>query len=158
MTKHVVNSEDSSQHKKEPRIRILVVDDEPGLRAMLEWELSDRGMDVEVAKDGQEAAEMAATRPYDIVVTDLTMPRADGLTLLEGLKKNKPGIHVIVATGFGTVEVAVHAMQRGALDFLLKPVDMEVLVARIKNISGSSASCCNCHAHQQNPTDAKNTR
>jgi len=130
------------------RPQVLVVDDEPGLRAMLEWELSDRGMDVQAAKDGQEAAEMVEKRPFDIVVTDLTMPRTDGLMLLEGLKKTNPEIHVIIATGFGTVEIAVHAMQKGAFDFMLKPVDLEDLVSRIRKALSCSAAHCTCQAHQ----------
>ena len=90
---------------------------------------------------------MAEKQRFDIVVTDLTMPRADGLKLLKGLKKTKPEIHVIIATGFGTVEVAVHAMKSGALDFMLKPVNLEDLVARIKTALSTPPVTCRCHAH-----------
>ncbi|MBI4395504.1 MAG: response regulator [Elusimicrobia bacterium] len=115
-----------------PRRWVLVVDDEPGFRDMLKWYLSDHDLDVEVAKDGAEAMARAAGGKYSLVITDLTMPKLDGLKLLEEIKQKRPDISVIVVTGFGTVETAVHAMKGGASDFILKPFNLDHLLVRIK--------------------------
>lgn len=111
---------------------ILVVDDEPGFRDMLQWYLKGHDIHVEVAKDGAEAVDLAADGKFSLVVTDITMPRLDGLKLLEEIKRKLPGTAVIVMTGFGSVETAVHAMKSGASDFVLKPFDPEGLAKRIK--------------------------
>jgi DNA-binding NtrC family response regulator len=126
------------------RPRVLIVDDEPGLRALLEWELSDHGIEVKTARDGEEATQLVEQMPFDIVLTDLTMPKADGLVLLEHLKKTKPETPVIIATGFGTVETAVQAMQKGAYDFLLKPLDVPKLIALIQKVLRRPPSSCLC--------------
>jgi DNA-binding NtrC family response regulator len=111
---------------------VLVVDDEGGFRDMLQWYLKEHDLHVEVAKDGAEAVARAAEGKYSLVITDLTMPRLDGLKLLEEIKKMMPETAVIVITGFGTVETAVQAMRKGAFDFILKPFDLEFLIKRIK--------------------------
>jgi len=118
--------------ENEKRRRILVVDDEPGMRDMLSWYLDGSGYHIETARDGAEAVETLARGGVDLVVTDITMPRADGYRVIEAARAAQPAAAVIAITGFGTVEAAVMAMRRGAADFLLKPFDPEVLIRRIR--------------------------
>ncbi|MDE2491088.1 MAG: response regulator [Elusimicrobia bacterium] len=104
------------------------------MREMLAWALAQRGFEIIIAVDGEAAAEALARRRVDVVVTDLTMPRADGLALLAAARAIRPDLAVIVVTGFATVETAVLAMRAGARDFLLKPFDLEALSIRIEEI------------------------
>lgn len=113
---------------------VLIVDDEPGFRDMLQWYLRARGVNAEVAVDGLDAIRRAERQPFALVITDITMPGLDGLRLLGELKRRNPRTEVILVTGFGTVETAVDAMKKGANDFLLKPYNPESLLARIRTI------------------------
>lgn len=110
---------------------VLVVDDEAGMRDMLRWTLEESAFHIVLARDGEEAAALLAAGGVDLVVTDITMPRLGGFGVLEAAAGTSPRTPVIVMTGFGTVEMAVHAMKRGASDFLLKPFDAGRLAARI---------------------------
>ena len=126
-------SEGIQEKQSKPAKRwVLVVDDEPGFRNLLQWVLSERGLNVQVARDGAEAVKLAKEGNFSLVVTDVTMPRLDGLKLLEQLKKEMPGTAVIVVTGFGTVETAVYAMKKGASDFILKPFDMGMFAKAVE--------------------------
>ena len=104
--------------------RILIADDEDASRKGLKALLSKAGYEVQEAADGQEALEKAAAFRPTVVVTDLVMPRLDGLELLTALHKELPFATVILLTGHGTVETAVAAMKQGAYDYLTKPVDI----------------------------------
>jgi two-component system NtrC family response regulator len=113
---------------------ILVVDDEEAQRTVLSGFLRKRGFEVVAASSVEEALRTAAARTIDLVLTDLRMPGATGLDLLDGLRRINPEVPVIVMTAFGTVTSAVDAMKRGAADYLTKPVDLDeldVLVVRI---------------------------
>ncbi|MCZ6726243.1 MAG: sigma-54 dependent transcriptional regulator [Acidobacteria bacterium] len=106
---------------------ILVVDDEAAVREVLQMRLSDWGYDVEVAVDGATArAEVERTQP-DLVISDVVLPDASGLDLLDLLRGPAPGRPVILITAFGSIDTAVEAMKRGALDFLTKPIDYDEL-------------------------------
>src|SRR5436190_11070938 len=94
--------------KKE--IRLLVVDDEASVRDMLRFELNALGYQVSVAGDGAEAVAFVRSHPVDLVITDMKMPKMDGVQTLDEIKKIDPSIPVIVLTGFGTLETAVATM------------------------------------------------
>ncbi len=126
--------------KESPERRILVVDDEPGFCAMLEWNLREDGVIVDTASDGREAEAKAASKAYALVITDITMPRMDGMKLLRSVKKTSPSVPVILMTGFGTVEMAVQAMKEGAADFVLKPFDLPGMAMRVREILGLPAN------------------
>jgi DNA-binding NtrC family response regulator len=111
--------------------RVLVVDDEQGYRSLLKWKLSARGLEVDAVKDGDDAIAFLTSRPADLVITDLTMPKADGMTVLEEIKKRWPQTEVIIVTGFGTVETAVRAMRLGAFDVVIKPFDLESFIRTV---------------------------
>jgi DNA-binding NtrC family response regulator len=117
---------------EEPRKRLLVVDDEAGMRDMLRWSLEASEYEVITARDGEEAAALILAGGVDLVITDITMPRLGGFGLLRIAAGTEPRTPVIVMTGFGTVEMAVHAMRLGASDFLLKPFDERRLAVRIE--------------------------
>jgi two-component system NtrC family response regulator len=112
---------------------ILVVDDEESQRRVLAGFLRKRGYEALDAGSVAQALELAASRTLDLVVSDLRMPGATGLDLLDGLRRINPEIPVVLLTAFGTVASAVDAMKRGAADYLTKPVDLdelELLVSR----------------------------
>ncbi|HVY44401.1 MAG TPA: sigma-54 dependent transcriptional regulator [Minicystis sp.] len=116
----------------QPKRRILVVDDEPSARAGLAKLLQDEGYAVDVAEDGQAALEVALERAPDVVITDLRMPKLDGIELTKKLHEQDPALPVLVVTALGDVTSAVSAMRGGALDYLTKPVDFEALVVAIE--------------------------
>jgi len=105
--------------------RILVIDDEGRNREFLKEFLDVEGFDVETAKDGQEGIEVLEKMDFDLVLTDLKMPRADGLAVLEGLRRINPQTVAIVFTGFGSIDTAVKAVKLGAYDYITKPLKIE---------------------------------
>ena len=102
--------------------RILVVDDEEGIRAFIAEVLDDEDHEVMQAGDGAEAAGLLEKSAFDLVITDLKMPRMDGLELLSRVKELEPATEVVMLTAHGSVDSAVEAMKRGAFDFLSKPL------------------------------------
>jgi len=112
--------------------KILLVEDEQLLRESLAQLLSEEGYAVSQAADGKAGYEAALADGFDLVITDIRMPGMDGLGLLANLQKVIPQTPVIVVTGFGTVESAVSAMRTGAVDYLLKPVQFDDVLARVR--------------------------
>jgi len=110
------------------KARVLVVDDEASARAGLEKLLKQDGYAVDVAEDGEKALALATESPPDVVVTDLKMPRMDGIELLGKLHAQDGNLPVIVATAFGDVTTAVTAMRAGAEDFVTKPIEFDALL------------------------------
>jgi two-component system response regulator AtoC len=109
---------------------ILVADDEPSIRELVETVLSEQSLEVITAKDGEEALQLLQKNDVDCAVIDLRMPKVDGLTVLEELVlKNVPAI---VITAYGTSDVTIEAMRRGAYDFITKPFDIDELAEKVK--------------------------
>mgnify|MGYP001365238472 CR=1 FL=1 len=107
--------------------RILLVDDDSGLREVLSFALSEQGHEVRAEKDGAAAlAALPAFRP-EVVITDLKMPGIDGMEVLRGVGESDATIPVILLTAFASVEDAVEAMKRGAFDYLVKPYNRDEL-------------------------------
>src|SRR5947209_4655878 len=102
------------------KARILVVDDEASARSGLEKLLGQEGYVVDSADDGATAIERFRESPADVVVTDLKMPRMDGIELLKKLREQDEQVPVLVCTAFGDVSTAVQAMRAGAEDYLTK--------------------------------------
>ncbi len=107
--------------------RILVVDDEVGMRTLLQTLLESEGYVVEAAASGEDAAEMLQAREYEVLVTDLKMPGIDGLELVERARRAQPNVAVVMVTGYATVENTVAALRQGVDDYLTKPFDIEEL-------------------------------
>lgn len=107
--------------------RILVVDNEAKMRRILELALKNMGHHVEQAADGEEALAAIEHGVFDLVLTDLRMPRMDGIGLLDALSERKLDVPVIVLTAYGTIETAVTAMKLGAIDYIIRPFEMETI-------------------------------
>ena len=111
------------------RENILVVDDEPDMRDALTAALRREGLCITTAANGVEALEKVQGQSFDLIITDVRMPRMGGLALLQELKRTSPALPVIMMTGYGRIEDAVEAMKAGAFDYLLKPFSLEDLKA-----------------------------
>ena len=101
---------------------ILVVDDEAPIRMLWERFLTRWGYSHALAENGQQALELIRATPFQLVITDLTMPVMSGQELIHVLKREQPNVEVIVTTGHGTIEVAVELMKAGVFDFITKPI------------------------------------
>jgi two-component system response regulator RegA len=112
-------------------VRVLVVDDEVDYATALGARLRRRGFDADIAFSGADAIVRVSARPPDVVLLDLKMPGMDGLATLRALHRVAPRVRIIVLTGHGTVASGIEGMQIGADDFLLKPVDIDVLCVAI---------------------------
>ncbi len=103
-------------------IRILVVDDEEDIRTFLADALDAEGYDVTQAGDGAEAATLLDAQSFHLVLTDLRMPRMDGMELLRKIRSDQPEVEVVVLTAHGSVDSAIEAMKLGAFEYLQKPL------------------------------------
>src|SRR5258705_1889464 len=112
----------------EERPRVLVVDDEKFIREILAEFLGMEGYLVRTAEDGSSALAELGRSHYDLVISDLKMPKMGGMELLEAMAKVAPNALTVIMTGFGTVETAIDAMKRGAYDYILKPFKVEEVI------------------------------
>jgi two-component system response regulator PilR (NtrC family) len=113
--------------------KILVVDDEKSLREVMSIMLKRAGYDVTEASDGDQAIGQVNKEIYDLVITDLRMPKADGMDVLKAVKSLSPETVVLVVTAFGTADSAVEAMKQGAYDYLTKPFQIDEVQLIIRN-------------------------
>ena len=109
------------------RKTILLIDDDPSLRRVTEYNLNEKGFDVISASSGKDGLDLFEAAPVDLVVTDVKLGDMNGLDILERVKSKTPEIPVIVMTAFGSIEMAVQAMHKGAFNFLAKPFDRDTL-------------------------------
>ncbi len=112
----------------EDRPRVLVVDDEKFIRDIIADFLGMEGYIVRTAEDGVSATNELERARYDMVISDLKMPKMGGLDLLREVARTHPDTLTVIMTGFGTVETAIDAMKRGAYDYILKPFKVEEIV------------------------------
>jgi DNA-binding NtrC family response regulator len=112
--------------------RILIIDDEAGIRDSLETLLTFEGFTVEMAPEGQSGLEMLTANEYDLLLLDLSMPGESGIDLLPRIKRLRPELPVIMITAYGTVGNVVDALRAGADNFVQKPWDNEKLLADIR--------------------------
>lgn len=114
--------------------KILVVDDERSVRKAIKELLELENYTVDVAEDGLEALAMIKKSPdYDLIITDVLMPKMDGLELLINVKENFPTIVVLVVSGHGTISQAVDCVKSGAYNFIPKPIEMNALLITVRN-------------------------
>jgi len=114
--------------------KLLVVEDEPNMRRVLELQLSGAGYDVQKAATAEEALRILERDGVDLLLTDLRLPGMDGLQLLERIRGTDGAPPVIVMTAFGTVETAVQAMKAGASDYILKPFSLDDLTMTVEKV------------------------
>lgn len=113
--------------------RVLIVDDERGIRFTLGEFLRNAGYDVETADDAAAALRILGERPFDVVVTDIVMPRTTGLELLHAVRETAPRVQVIIMTGEPTAETAAQAVRDGAFDYLFKPITKDAVLRTVAN-------------------------
>ena len=111
---------------------ILIVDDEKNYPLILSAVLQEEGFETLTANSGQEALEVLTHSDVDLVLTDMKMPKMDGIELLQNIKTKDAELPVIMMTAYGTVEKAVEAMQKGAYSYILKPFDNEQLILYVR--------------------------
>jgi len=116
--------------------RILIVDDEIRMQRIFEINFSPK-YEVLTCGDGEEALQVVKTKDVTLMVTDLKMPRMNGMTLLQEVRQIHPELPIIITTAYGTVEGAVQAMKEGAVDYILKPIkmdEMELLIEKTLSV------------------------
>lgn len=109
--------------------RILIIDDEPAIGWSLGQALTGEGHEVQVVATAEEGLELARQSKFELALTDVRLPRMDGLILLRELQAVAPTTPVIVMTAFGNLEIAVQAVQTGAFEYLTKPFDLDAVLA-----------------------------
>ncbi len=112
--------------------KILIVDDEEGMRFFLSEAMKKEGYPFETASDGREALEKLRSGAFKIVLMDIKMPRLNGLLAMEKMKELDPDLLVILMTAFGTKKVALETLQKGAYDYFTKPFDLDEMRIVIK--------------------------
>lgn len=115
------------------KVRVLLVDDEPGFLEAMQKRLSRRGLLVRVASGGQEALQMLEQAASDVVILDQKMPLMDGMDTLRRIKARYPKIKVIMLTGHATLDSAAAGLALGAHDYLVKPCDLDTLLEQIRS-------------------------
>jgi DNA-binding NtrC family response regulator len=114
-------------------VNLLIVDDDEISREILREAIDQEGVEIDLASDGIDALEILTRKPFDILITDLNMPRMDGLTLLREARQRFPLLLAIVITGYGSLESAIEALRHGAYDYVQKPFKMEEMAITTRN-------------------------
>lgn len=115
--------------------KILIVDDEENIRNLLQKVLSKAGYRVYLAEDGEAALRIIMNRSIDIVITDIKMPKMNGIELMEKARQIDPEVEFIIMTAFATLDTAITALKMGARDYITKPFDIEEIIASLKRVS-----------------------
>lgn len=113
---------------------LLVDDDEKAIRDSLKMILAEEGYTTDSAGDGEEALEKLKENDFDIVITDIKMPKMDGVQLMQEAAKISPQTFFVIMTAFASVNTAVDALRNGAYDYLIKPVEFDDLIIRVKRL------------------------
>ncbi|MEW6288315.1 MAG: response regulator [Thermodesulfobacteriota bacterium] len=112
-------------------IKVLIVDDEVEFAETLAERLGLRDIAAETVNNGKDALATILIRPPDVVILDLKMPDLSGLEVLDGIKAHDPSIEVIMLTGHGSTSSGIEGMERGAFDYIMKPIDLDLLLEKI---------------------------
>jgi DNA-binding response OmpR family regulator len=112
--------------------RVLIVDDEEELVTTIAERLQIRGIQAEIATDGETALKMIKENPPQVVVLDVMMPGIGGIEILKRMKAQNLQIPVILLTGYGSTEQGMEGMKEGAFDYLMKPCDLNILISKIQ--------------------------
>ena len=114
--------------------KILIVDDEKPIRDSLKMVLDDEGFTTSVASDGEDALLKLQAENFDVVISDIKMPKLDGIQLLEAAAKVSPDTFFIIMTAYASVKTAIDALRNGAYDYLIKPVEFDDVILRLKKL------------------------
>lgn len=113
-------------------MNILLIEDEPRLSELIKRGLEEQSYNVTPAFDGQMGKKLALSNRYDLIITDIILPKINGLDLCMEIRKAKPGVPIIMLTALGTTDDKVEGFDAGADDYLVKPVDLRELYVRIR--------------------------
>jgi len=116
--------------------RILIVDDDPGQRSLLDSFLRSQGFQTVLAASGQQALEILRTEPFSLMISDVRMPGLSGLETLRRARQEHAVLPVLLVTAYADIREAVGAMRDGALNYLAKPIDLDELVATVRQVTG----------------------
>ena len=116
--------------------RILIVDDDPGQRSLLDSFLRGQGFETVLADSGERALELLPTGKFSMMISDVRMPGLTGLETLQRARKNFPSLPVLLVTAYADIRDAVEAMRDGALNYLAKPIDLDELLATVRLAAG----------------------
>jgi DNA-binding response OmpR family regulator len=136
-------------------MKVLVIEDEQQVSSFIKQGLEEQAFEVDVAYDGNIGERLAKARDYDVVLLDIVIPGINGFDLCAILKKEKPGMPILMLTTLGTTSDKVTGFDAGADDYLLKPFDFEELVARLKALARRSTAAVNSHSHVLRYEDLK---
>lgn len=114
-------------------ISVLLVEDEEDYRKVLATRLAKRGFTVQGVTTAEEGLDLLVRQGFDVVVLDVRLPRMTGVQALGEIRARHPGVEVLILTGYADTETAIRVMELGAFDYLMKPVDLEELVSRIRD-------------------------
>jgi DNA-binding NtrC family response regulator len=131
--------------------KMLVVDDEPGMRQLLQSAFEERGFEVAVASNGDRAVDRLENDDYDLVITDLKMPGRDGFGVLRAVKGVSADTKVIILTAYGSIEKAVEAMQMGASDFIAKPFKLAEIELKVDKLIRKTNGAAKAEAGDEAP-------
>jgi putative nucleotidyltransferase with HDIG domain len=145
-----VDADAPSSGRLRKSARILAVDDEPHVRAMIGATLERQGFDVQLAASGREALDILDQSSFDLVLTDIVMQDGNGIALLERIHGQQPQLPVVMVTAIHDISVAIDSMRRGAYDYLLKPFEREHLVSTVKRALDHRQALQDSHNYQQN--------
>jgi DNA-binding NtrC family response regulator len=121
-------------------LRLLFVDDELEFLEPMEARLKRRKIACSTAQSGSAALELLAGQTFDCAVVDVKMPGMDGLDLLRQMRKQYPALPVILLTGHASVELGVQGMELGAFEYLMKPIDLDELLATVRRAAEAAKS------------------
>ncbi|RLB81238.1 MAG: response regulator [Deltaproteobacteria bacterium] len=114
-------------------LKILLVDDEVEFVTTLAERLELRGFRAQAVTDGESALHIIESDPPQVIILDVMMPGMGGLEVLKRIKTQHPQIHVILLTGHGSTKEGIEGMQRGAFDYLMKPINIEELIKKMQD-------------------------
>ncbi|MGE5432662.1 MAG: sigma-54-dependent transcriptional regulator [Syntrophomonadaceae bacterium] len=114
--------------------KVLIVDDEKVIRESLEMLLKDEGYKAETAADGEEALQKISNNDFDVVLTDIKMPKVDGIELMQKAARISPETFFIIMTAYASVKTAIEALREGAYDYFIKPVEFDDVILRLKRL------------------------
>ena len=121
--------------------KIMVVDNEDGICDIYKKVLLDEGFEVEAFLDGGTAIERAEQKNFDVVITDLKMPKIDGFYVIRKIREISPKTDIIVITGYATLDSVVQSIKLGALDYIVKPFEIGDLVTKVKKCIQMRGNC-----------------
>lgn len=114
--------------------KILIVDDEKPIRDSLKMVLDEEGFTTDTAADGEEALQKIQSGNFDVVISDIKMPKLDGMQLLENVSKISPDTFFMIMTAYASVKTAIESLRHGAFDYLIKPVEFDDVIIRVQRL------------------------